>query len=49
MAVYGEMVAVLWAAGDVMAAAELEELWNDLAREIPFLAVLRVPGQLLRR
>ena len=36
VAVYGEMVAVLWAAGDVMAAAELEELWNDLARQIPF-------------
>jgi len=36
VAVYGEMVAVLWAAGEVMAAAELEELWNDLARQIPF-------------
>ncbi len=36
VAVYGEMVAVLWSAGDVMAAAELEGLWNDLARQTPF-------------
>ena len=36
VAVYGEMVSVLWAAGDVMAAADLEELWNDLARQTPF-------------
>ncbi len=28
--VYGEMVALLWDAGDVMAAVELESLWNDL-------------------
>jgi anti-sigma regulatory factor (Ser/Thr protein kinase) len=27
---FGEMVAILWAAGNVMAAIELEELWNDL-------------------
>jgi MEDS: MEthanogen/methylotroph, DcmR Sensory domain len=36
VAVYGEMVAVLWAAGDVVAASELEELWNDLAQKVPF-------------
>ena len=36
VAVYGEMVALLWAAGNVIAAADLEELWNDLARESPF-------------
>ena len=34
--VYGEMVALLWAAGDVGAAIELEMLWNDLGRELPF-------------
>jgi anti-sigma regulatory factor (Ser/Thr protein kinase) len=33
---YGEMVALLWDAGNVLAAIELEELWNDLARELPF-------------
>jgi anti-sigma regulatory factor (Ser/Thr protein kinase) len=33
---YGEMVALLWNAGDVLAAIELERLWNDLARELQF-------------
>lgn len=33
---YGEMVALLWDAGDVLAAIELEMLWNELARELPF-------------
>jgi anti-sigma regulatory factor (Ser/Thr protein kinase) len=34
--VYGEMVALLWAAGQLNAALELEGLWNDLAEDIPF-------------
>ena len=33
---YGEMVALLWEAGDVVAAIELEECWNELSREFPF-------------
>jgi anti-sigma regulatory factor (Ser/Thr protein kinase) len=33
---FGEMVALLWEAGDVMAAIELETHWNDLATAIPF-------------
>jgi MEDS: MEthanogen/methylotroph, DcmR Sensory domain/Histidine kinase-like ATPase domain len=33
---YGEMVAVLWEDGDVLAAIELEKLWNALARELHF-------------
>ena len=33
---YGEMVALLWDAGQVPAAIELETLWNDLGRELPF-------------
>ena len=33
---YGEMVALLWEHGDVLAAIELEELWNDLGRELDF-------------
>jgi anti-sigma regulatory factor (Ser/Thr protein kinase) len=33
---YGEMVALLWEAGNVLAAIELEELWNDLGRELEF-------------
>ncbi len=34
--IYGEMVAVLWDAGQLNAALELEGRWNDLARDIPF-------------
>jgi anti-sigma regulatory factor (Ser/Thr protein kinase) len=33
---YGEMVALLWDAGDVLAAIELERCWNDLAQEHEF-------------
>lgn len=33
---YGEMVAVLWDAGAVNAAIELEALWNDLGERSPF-------------
>ena len=29
---FGEMVALLWDAGEVAAAIELESMWNDLAR-----------------
>ena len=34
--VFGEMVALLWAAGDVTAALELEDRWNELARSRTF-------------
>ncbi len=34
--VYGEMVSLLWQAGDVLTAIKLEELWNELAQELPF-------------
>jgi anti-sigma regulatory factor (Ser/Thr protein kinase) len=33
---YGEMVALLWDAGHVLAAIELEKLWNGLAAELSF-------------
>ncbi len=33
---YGEMVALLWDAGHVLGAIELEKLWNDLATELTF-------------
>ena len=36
---FGEMVALLWEAGDVPAAIELERAWNELARELPFTLV----------
>ena len=34
--VYGEMVALLWDAGDVAGAIELERLWNELGAHLPF-------------
>jgi anti-sigma regulatory factor (Ser/Thr protein kinase) len=33
---FGEMVALVWEAGDVLAAIELEALWNALAEQVPF-------------
>jgi anti-sigma regulatory factor (Ser/Thr protein kinase) len=33
---YGEMVALLWESGQINAALELEELWNDLGQRAPF-------------
>jgi anti-sigma regulatory factor (Ser/Thr protein kinase) len=33
---FGEMVALLWDAGDVAAVIELESLWNDLAEDHTF-------------
>jgi anti-sigma regulatory factor (Ser/Thr protein kinase) len=33
---YGEMVALLWDEGRVIAAIELESLWNDLSARVPF-------------
>jgi hypothetical protein len=36
IAVFGEMVALLWAAGQYQPAIRLEELWNDLAETYAF-------------
>jgi PAS domain S-box-containing protein len=36
VAIFGEMVAVLWSEGKVEAALELEQLWNELARTRSF-------------
>ena len=33
---FGEMVALLWDDGQVQAAMELEQLWNDLGQQTPF-------------
>lgn len=41
--IFGEMVALLWASGDLRAAAELEELWNDLAQTYPFTLFCAYP------
>ena len=36
VSVYGEMVGILWAQGDLVGAMRLEEYWNELQRELPF-------------
>ena len=46
--VYGEVVALLWAAGHVNAALELEGLWNELGREIPFSLFCGYPRELVQ-
>jgi hypothetical protein len=43
--VYGEIVALLWAAGHVNAALELEGFWNELGRVIPFSLYCGYPRQ----
>lgn len=41
---YGEMVALLWDAGDVLGAIELEAMWNNLARDVPFSLMCAYPA-----
>ena len=45
--IYAEMVALLWDAGQVTLALELEELWNDLGAQFPFSLVCGYPARLL--
>lgn len=42
---HGEMVALLWDAGAITAAIELEDLWNDLSRELAFSLLCSYPNQ----
>jgi MEDS: MEthanogen/methylotroph, DcmR Sensory domain len=42
--VYGEMVALLWEEGDIAGAIELETLWNDVGRELPFTLYCSYPA-----
>ncbi len=42
--VYGEMVAVLWAEGNVVAAIALEDLWNELGRTRRFALLCAYPA-----
>ncbi len=44
---YGEIVAVMWAAGNVNAALELENLWNGLGREVDFSLYCAYPNALV--
>ena len=41
--IYGEMVALLWDAGDVSSAIALEDLWNELATVHPFALLCAYP------
>ena len=45
--IFGEMVALLWADGNMTAAIELEQLWNDLARLHPFTLFCAYPVTVL--
>jgi len=45
--IYAEMVALLWDAGQVALALELEGLWNDLAARLPFSLLCGYPAGLL--
>jgi hypothetical protein len=45
--IYAEMVALLWDAGHVTLALELEDLWNDLRSRFPFSLLCGYPARLL--
>jgi hypothetical protein len=45
--VFGEMVALLWAAGNVTGALTLESLWNDMASRRRFFLLCGYPEDLL--
>src|SRR5579884_2013954 len=40
---YGEMVAILWANGNKMGAIRLEELWNNLQKQLSFTLYCAYP------
>lgn len=42
--VFGEMVSVLWAEGNVAGAVNLEEMWNGLAESYPFRLFCAYPS-----
>jgi hypothetical protein len=43
--VYGEMVALLWDAGNVAAAIDLEAHWNEMGARFPFALLCGYPAQ----
>lgn len=49
VAVYGEMVALLWAEGRAGAAIALEDLWNDLAGALRFSLLCAYPMSAFER
>ena len=49
LTVFGEMVALLWAEGQIDAAIQLEELWNDLAERHDFSLTCAYPTRFFDR
>jgi hypothetical protein len=45
--IYAEMVALLWGAGQVALALELEELWNELRAALPISLLCGYPARLV--
>jgi anti-sigma regulatory factor (Ser/Thr protein kinase) len=45
--VFGEMVGLLWEAGDVQGAIALEAMWNDLIAEVGFDLMCAYPASLI--
>jgi len=43
--IFGEMVALLWDAGQVSAAIEVEAMWNELAAQFPFSLLCAYPAR----
>lgn len=41
---FGEMVALLWEAGQLLGVLELEKLWNDLGTRLPFSLLCAYPS-----
>lgn len=46
--IYGEMVALLWDAGLVNSAIEVEAMWNELGAQYPFSLVCAYPADAVR-
>jgi hypothetical protein len=46
--IFGEMVALLWDAGQVTAAIELEAMWNELGSQYPMSLFCAYPAQAVR-
>jgi DNA-binding NarL/FixJ family response regulator len=43
LTIFGEMAVLLYQDGNVEAAVEVEQIWNDLTRSLPFLTVCSYP------
>jgi hypothetical protein len=46
--IFGEMVSLMWEAGQVNAAIELEAMWNEVGRQYPMSLLCAYPVQAVR-